>query len=98
MRFWRPPLYQLELLACKPLLSFAVYRMVPASRTEFLCLETFRILLLVLRHRVVTFFAVVALQCNDIAHKTSTYPSIISATVPAPTVRPPSRIANRNPF
>ena len=42
--------------------------MVPASRTEFLGLETFRILLLVLRHRVVAFLAVVALQRNDVSH------------------------------
>ena len=45
--------------------------MVPASRTEFLGLETFRMLLLVLRHRVVTFLAVVTLQSNDVAHKNS---------------------------
>ena len=42
--------------------------MVPAPPAEFLCLETFGILLLVLRHRVVAFLAVVALQRNDVSH------------------------------
>jgi hypothetical protein len=130
MRFWRPPLYQLELLACNPLylpsgppsgslrytafggllttlrsphgvlFRFAVRCMVPAPPAKFLGLETFCVLLLVLRHRVVSFFAVATLQGNDVSHKTpfcSRY-SMISATVPAPTVRPPSRMANRSPF
>ncbi len=43
-------------------------RMVAAPPTEFLCLETFRILLLVLRHRVVAFLAVVTLQRDDVSH------------------------------
>ena len=69
----------------------------PASRAKLLRFETFRLLLLVLCCRIVAFFAVITLQCDDVSHTKSNY-AMMSVTVPAPTVRPPSRIANRNPF
>jgi hypothetical protein len=45
-----------------------VHGVMAAPPAKFLGLETFRILLLVFRHRVVSFFAVVTLQGNDVAH------------------------------
>jgi hypothetical protein len=50
------------------LLRFAMHGVMAAPPAKFLGLETFRILLLVFRHRVVSFFAVVTLQGNDVAH------------------------------
>jgi len=73
----------------------AVRRMMPATRTELLRFQAFGILFLVLRGRIVAFFAVRTLQRNNISHNNY---ARISVTVPAPTVRPPSRIANLNPF
>ena len=43
--------------------------MMTAPPAKFLGLKTLGVLFLVLRHRVVTFLAVAALQSNDIAHK-----------------------------
>jgi hypothetical protein len=42
--------------------------MMTAPPAKFLGLETFSILLLVFRHRVVSLFAVVTLQGNDVTH------------------------------
>jgi len=74
-------------------------------------LHAFRVLLLVLGRRVVAVFAIAALQRDDFSHDLNFLliapPSIsggekrysmISVTAPAPTVWPPSRMANRNPF
>ncbi|HKQ87952.1 MAG TPA: hypothetical protein VJS43_14440, partial [Candidatus Acidoferrales bacterium] len=77
------------------LFHFFMCRMFPARITELLRFEPLAVFLLVLGSRVVSVFAIVTLQCDDFAH--SRY-SIISATAPAPTVWPPSRIANRSPF
>src|SRR6187399_2753129 len=52
-------------------------------------------LLLVLGRAVVPALTLGARQGNDVSH--GCY-STISLIVPAPTVRPPSRIANRAPF
>src|SRR6185436_1264662 len=105
IRFWRPALYQLELLACislkehpdivhqQTLFRLAMRGVMTASGAEFLTLQAFRRLLFVLSCRVVSFLAVRTLHGNDVAHQ-----AIISSTVPAPTVLPPSRIANRSPF
>src|ERR1700737_1609390 len=94
----------------KKLLHFLVCRLLAARVAEFLCFQPLGVLLFVLRCRVVAVFAIAALQCNDLAHdlrpfqkpktlrlKNQTY-SMISVTAPAPTVWPPSRIANRRPF
>src|SRR5262245_29794044 len=62
-------------------------------------LQPLRRLLLVLGRGVVPPLAVRTLEDDVVAHGSlaRSY-STISATVPAPTVRPPSRIANRSPF
>jgi len=69
--------------------------MFPARIAKLLCLQPVGVLLPVLGGGVVSVFAIVALQCDDFSH--GRY-SMISATAPAPTVWPPSRIANRSPF
>jgi len=73
-------------------------------------LHAFGVFLLVLGRRVVAVFAITALQRDDFSHGLSSFAcpaldlrgeyrySIISVTAPAPTVWPPSRIANRKPF
>jgi hypothetical protein len=82
------------------LFHFLMRRVFPARVTEFLRLEPLRVLFAVLGGRVVPVFAIVALQCDDFSHGRSldVRYSMISATAPDPTVWPPSRIANRNPF
>src|SRR6185295_15873414 len=79
------------------LLDFLVRPVLPAMLTELLQLQTLRGGFLVLGRRVVPVFALGALKRNDIAHSFAPY-FLISDTVPAPTVRPPSRMANRNPL
>ena len=81
IRFWRPALYQLELLACTllkghqnivadlKLFRLLMHGVMPASGTEFFHFEPLCRLLFVLVSRVVSLFAVGALHCNDIAHK-----------------------------
>src|SRR5574341_840549 len=69
--------------------------MLPAERTVLLHLNPLGRLLLVLRRAVVPPLALTARQLNDVAH--GDY-STISVTEPAPTVRPPSRMAKRAPF
>ena len=69
MRFWRPPLYQLELLACKcPLASFLVCRMKPACIAKFLHFQSFCRSLLVLRSRIVAILTLGAFQSYNVAH------------------------------
>ena len=128
MRFWRPPLYQFELLAFAsqdslPNLSMQLVR--SASIAKLLELQAIGGFFLVLGRRVVSILTFCALEGNDVSHENSSrrpksrfrqidlcllhaHPtaglgnglvySKISEIVPAPTVRPPSRIANRNPF
>src|SRR6185369_10185082 len=92
------------------LLRFLVRLVLAAAITKLLELETARGRLLVLRRRVVALLALSALQRHNFPHfqfpstpRRSTSPDaasvylVISETVPAPTVRPPSRIANRKP-
>ena len=83
----------------KPLFRLAMHGMRPASPAELFRFQPFRVLLLVLCCRIIAFFAVMTLQGNDVSHTClpDAY-SKISATVPAPTVRPPSRMAKRRPF
>jgi len=70
----------------------------PARIAELRRLEPVLMLLPVLGRRVVPVLTIVALQRNDLSHGRLLAYSMISATAPAPTVWPPSRIANRNPF
>src|SRR5206468_8042367 len=75
------------------LLGLPMSRMFPAEATELAEFQPIGRLLLVLRRAVVAPLALGAGERDDIAHYSTT-----SDTVPAPTVRPPSRIANRAPF
>ncbi len=79
------------------LLDFPMCLMHAAEGAELLQLQPLGLGLLVLGFAVILAFALGALQRNDFAHVVLSY-SKISVTVPAPTVRPPSRIANRNPL
>ncbi len=82
----------------EPLLTCFLVRSVSAATiTELLELQPLGCSLLVFGSRVIAAFALRAFKSNDISHDCSGY-SRISEMVPAPTVRPPSRIANRNPF
>src|ERR1051325_7285131 len=69
--------------------------MLPAERAELLHLQPFCRLLLVFRRAVIAALTFAACQLNDVSH--GAY-SMMSVTEPAPTVRPPSRIAKRAPF
>jgi len=88
-----------------------VRSVLPAARTILLHLHTPRRGLLVLSRSIVAFLALCTLERNDIAshlplrfRKRAFRPAPLSAysmtsvTVPAPMVRPPSRIAKRKPF
>src|SRR5215475_2412688 len=78
IRFWRPALYQLELLACtwvnstilayRGLFCLPMHRVMPAAAAKFLRLQPFGLLLFVLCRRIVAFFAVVALQRDNVPH------------------------------
>ena len=88
-------------------------RVLPAEAAELADLEPLGRLLLVLGRAVVAPLAVLARHRHDVSHAVysslgsdsgragadsiASY-SMISVIVPAPTVRPPSRIANRAPF
>jgi len=90
------------------LLHFLMRSVLTAGIAKLLGLQTIRMLLLVFCRRVVAVLTVPALQRNDFPHHPSPFfktfcltpenYSMISVTAPAPTVWPPSRIANRNPF
>ena len=81
---------------------FLMHRMFIAERTIFLKLNSLRMLSLVLIRIIIPSLAFGASQYNSISWhnilSNSFYYSIISEMTPAPTVRPPSRIANRNSF
>src|SRR5262245_50539380 len=77
------------------LFTLAVSGVLPAEPEVLAHLETLGRLLLVLRRAVVAALALGAGHRNDVAH--GSY-SRISVMVPEPTVRPPSRIAKRDPF
>src|SRR5437016_1864587 len=84
------------------LLHFFVRRLLPARIAELLRFQPLGVLLFIFRRCVVAVLAIAALQRNDLAHRLilsrSARYSMISVTAPAPTVCPPSRIANRSPF
>src|SRR6185503_6526201 len=75
------------------LFRLLVPRVLPAVPAVLAHLEALGGLLPVLRRAVVPALALGARQRNDVAHYAT-----ISVMVPAPTVRPPSRIAKREPF
>ena len=81
------------------LFGFSMQRMGPAKRTVFTEYELVRSLPLILCRGIVAVLTLLAAQCNDIpsSHLESPY-SMISLMTPAPTVRPPSRMANLSSF
>ncbi len=96
-----------------PLLRLLMILMLSATAAELFKLEPLRRCLFILCRDVIAAFALCALQYDIIArhkspssnfnklrtrHGPTTAYSTISEMVPAPTVRPPSLIANRNPF
>ena len=89
------------------LLCLAVRCMLPATRAILAEFQTIRIVTAILFGRVISLLAIIALQCNDRANilflrshaylpTFSIYSSIL-VTTPAPTVRPPARMANLEP-
>src|SRR5215472_11480323 len=75
--------------------------MLTAMAAKLLHLDAFRGRLLVLRRRIVPVLALGALERDDFSRHNPNllmYYLMISDTVPAPTVRPPSRIAKRKPL
>src|SRR5713226_3147885 len=84
------------------LLHFLVRRLLPARVAELFRFQPLGVFLLVFCRRVVAVLAISALQRNNLAHRLilsrSARYSMTSVTAPAPTVWPPSRIANRKPF
>ena len=80
-------------------LRFFVRRMFPTEPTIFVELQFVRSRPLVFRGRIVSAFAFGTCEGYDDSHRLTPSPySIISLTTPAPTVRPPSRTANRSSF
>ena len=104
----------LSLIPCHPslLFRFLVASVATAETAELAELQPFRRRLFILRRNVVTMLAFRALQHNVIARHNSPslknwarpkpqapkIYSMMSVIVPAPTVLPPSRMANRKPF
>src|SRR5436305_2797047 len=96
-----------------PLLGLFVPRVLAAAAAELAELKTLRGRLLILSRHVITTLAFSALKHNVITRHKSPFTlrqnfrplrslcldySTISEIVPAPTVLPPSRMANLNPF
>src|SRR5688572_1504664 len=69
-------------------------RVAPAA--ELLVSDAILVLLFVLGRGVVASFALLTRQSDDVAHVPSHPYLMIWVTTPAPTVRPPSRIAKRS--
>src|SRR5207247_1395334 len=76
----------------RPSLPLPVRRVLAAEAAVLLELELVRRLLPVLQRRIVPALAFAAGEVDDLSH------CRISVQVPAPTVRPPSRMANLRPF
>ncbi len=103
IRFWRPALYQLELLACtfyteNMLFSFPVKYMRPAKRAIFFQFHSAGGLFFIFSGGVIPALAFRTSQMHNISHLLPLSYSITSETTPAPTVRPPSRMANLTSF
>ncbi len=86
----------------KSLFVFSMQTMATATVTKFTKLKPSGRVLFIFRRYIIAFFALGALQDNIISRHNFNLLiflySTISETVPAPTVRPPSRIAKRKPF
>src|SRR6476659_6909983 len=86
------------------LFHFLVRGVFAAKPAEFVALQPVRIILLVLHGRIVSPLAERAGHRDHFAHRslplntTPEYYATISVTMPEPTVLPPSRMANRNPW
>jgi hypothetical protein len=98
--------HQIFYQANAKLLCFAMHCMFFTARTVLAELKTVRIVATILLGRVVTFLTIIALQGNDRSNVLlfgchtnlpTFYYSMILVTTPAPTVRPPSRMANFEP-
>jgi len=88
------------------LFRFAMRCMFSATRTKLAKLKTIRIVSAIFLSRIISLFAFITLKRN---HRTNIFllrchsnlptfsHSIILVTTPAPTVRPPSRMANFEP-
>src|ERR1017187_3186568 len=85
-----------QLSCVSALLALLVRRVFAAEPAELIELKPLGGLPLVLGRAVIPAFAISTRQRDDIAHGYDPY-STISVIVPAPTVRPPSRIAKRLP-
>ena len=88
------------------LLCLAVRCMLPATRAILAEFQTIRIVTAILFGRVISLLAIITLKSNDRANVfllgshsilPTFYYSMILVTTPAPTVRPPSRMANLEP-
>jgi hypothetical protein len=93
---------QLELLTPVSPLNFylAMQGMGPARRTELLESQLFRCLLSVFRRCVIFSLTLIASKPHEFPHERSLLAWnywLILVTIPAPTVFPPSRIANLSP-
>ena len=84
-------------LPCQNSFRLFVICVLAATATELAEFQSVGRGLLILRRHVIPTLTHTALKHYVIAWHKSPY-SITSDTVPAPTVRPPSRIANRSPF
>ena len=82
----------------RQLLRLLVPRVLLAGPAVLAQLEALGRLLPVLRRAVVPALTVEARERNNVSHKALSRYARISVIVPAPTVRPPSRIAKREPF
>gem|GEM_PF-3026700 len=92
--------------AARQLLGFLVQGMCFAERTKLLQLELVRNCPFIFRRRVIALLTVFARKCYYVSHilflscvpagQPQPY-SMILVMTPAPTVRPPSRIAKRRP-
>ncbi len=81
------------------LLRFLMNCMCPAKRTIFLKCQFVWCFSFIFCARVVSILTIFTGQCNNITHSLTVSPySKISLITPAPTVLPPSRMANLNSF
>ncbi len=82
-------------------LILSVHSVHPTKRTILAEFQFFRGIPLILISRIVSSPALIAGKTQELTHSTPRglegFHSKILATTPAPTVRPPSRIANRSP-
>ena len=81
------------------LLRFLMNGMGPTKRTIFFKRQFIWCFSLIFCGRIIPVLACFTGQCHDVTHSGMvSFYSIISLMTPAPTVLPPSRMANRNSF